>query len=232
MAKARLCKHCGARNFTKNPRCSRCGEILSSSPTPTPTPIPYGHSSPFPSKPSQATGPYTGHNSSSPLVTATRNQAKNILKEILMLLHVLPVSVKGTVEDIEEVRVATKTKGGFWRGILSFFLIIYRPSLMLVASIHSGKRSQEYRLDKLIRIKQIDGKIVQARIKFDLSGASIGLGDEVTVNGNKGRGIIIVRSAFNHTLNADLYCDKISESRLGALILIFFLTIVIISLII
>jgi hypothetical protein len=103
---------------------------------------------------------------------------------------------------------------------------------MLVASIHGGKRSQEYRMDKLIRIKQNDGRIVQARFKFDLSGASIGLGDEVTINGNKGRGIIIVRSAFNHTLGADLYCDKNSEGRLGALILIFFLAFAIIALII
>jgi hypothetical protein len=221
MAKARTCKHCGTRNFTKNPRCSLCGEILSSSPSP----IPYGHSSPFPSKSSQTPEPYAGHNSSSPLVSLTGRKAKNIFKEILISLHFLPVSVNGVVEDIEEVRVAIKTKRGFWNGILSFFLIIYRPSLMLVASIHGGKRSQEYRMDKLIRIKQNDGRIVQARFKFDLSGASIGLG-------NKGRGIIIVRSAFNHTLGADLYCDKNSEGRLGALILIFFLAFAIIALII
>jgi hypothetical protein len=108
------------------------------------------------------------------------------------------------VVDTSQIQISAKPKTGFFSGLLGILLTILRPAVMLSAWILHGRRSPEYQTVFILRIERDDGGVEQARIESDLDGATMDLGDRVSIWGKRRGGVTVVSKAFNHTIGAEV----------------------------
>lgn len=76
--------------------------------------------------------------------------------------------------------------------------------MMLSAWILRGRSPTENQPVFILRIERDDGELEQARIESDLDGATMDLGDRVSIWGKRRGGVTIVSKAFNHTIGAEV----------------------------
>jgi hypothetical protein len=74
--------------------------------------------------------------------------------------------------------------------------------LMTLAS--GGSRPKEHKNVHVLRVQKTDGTAVMARIEHDMVGATIDMGDYVSIWGDTSGGVVIVKLAFNHTVNGEV----------------------------
>ena len=216
MKKPRVCRNCTTRNFTDNPVCSRCGHRLESETSTAPAPIPY---SPKPIESHGTPIKAARYGPSPPRVTPPKGPTAPPRHKRCFLPFGSHLALRGIVEDVREVTVPVKRKKEFLRGTFAFLLMIFRPMLMLAAWILGGKKPKEYRTGHLVRVRQHNGTVAQARIEGDLLGASMDPGDEVSIWGRERGGVIMVSHAYNHTLSAEVRVSNETKYSLGLLLI-------------
>lgn len=222
--KQRICPNCGFRNFTDNPRCSRCSELLlpetgsrstppipitnpkSSTPTvyfPTPSappaPIPKPSSStPVPYAPPPPPVPTSGHS------TVPTVFPPNPLPTHLMKLS--PPTVEGEVIDTGQHQNEDKglKAGDILHYGVSTALLVTKPLYGLMSLVSGARQPKEYKSIYTFRVRTPDNDIVEARIERDIVGATISLGDYVSIWGQISGGIVIVKHAYNHTVKGEV----------------------------
>ncbi len=196
----RTCLHCGTRNFPGNSKCSGCGTVLGAAGTvappapPAPAPVSswasaFGHVSP-PVPYAPASKAPVVH----PAVPAPTPGARRWGAPI----------VEGTVVDTSQIQVSVKPRTGFFRGLLGVLLLVFRPAMVLAAWVLRGRTPAEHQTVLVLRIERDDGGLEQARIESDLDGATMDLGDRVSIWGKRRAGVVIVKYAFNHTVGAEV----------------------------
>ncbi len=200
---SKTCLHCGTRNFTKNLKCSGCGMVLGSTgPATTHTSAPTPVSSGWPvfgSMSSPATyAPAGGAPGTSWAPHASAMIPKRWGKPI----------VEGTVIDTSQIQISVKSRTGFFRGILGVLLFAFRPAMVLSAWVLRGRSPSVHQPVFILRIERNDGGLEQARIESDLDGATMDVGDLVSIWGKRRGGITIVSHAFNHTIGAEVRTKK------------------------
>lgn len=196
---SKTCLHCGTRNFLRNSKCSGCGMVLgSTSPTTTHASAPTPVSSRWPVfSPVSSPVPYAPA-AGSPVIHRASHAAAMIPKR-----WGTPI-VEGTVVDTSQIQVSVKSRTGFFRGTLGILLFVFRPAMVLSAWILRGRSSLEHQPVFILRIERDDGGLEQARIESDLDGATMDLGDRVSIWGKRRGGVTIVNQAFNHTIGAEV----------------------------
>lgn len=76
--------------------------------------------------------------------------------------------------------------------------------MVLAAWVLRGRSPTERETVLIIRIERDDGGLEQARIESDLIGATMDLGDHVSIWGEHRGGVVVVKHAFNHTIGAEV----------------------------
>ena len=196
---SRTCLHCGTRNFTGNSKCSGCGTVLGAAgsaapPSPAPAPV-SSWGSAF--SPVSTPVPYAPA-SKAPVVHPAARAAGPIPSR-----WGAPI-VEGTVIDTSQIQVSVKPRTGFFRGLLGILLFVFRPAMVLAAWVLRGRSPTEHKTVLILRIERDDGGLEQARIESDLDGATMDLGDRVSIWGKRRAGVVIVKYAFNHTVGAEV----------------------------
>lgn len=194
----RTCPNCSKKNFTNNPHCSHCGEVLPATPIPLKPPSP---KSPMPKPPPTPPSPHAGTKSrasSSPFPSAPHLPA-----------HISQwgtPSVTGDITDTRETEMDEKRN--FAGSVLRFMLIAvtfpFRPFFVLGFIFFGNKTPPKKQKVHLVRIQQASGSIMQARIERDIYGAPLTRGDAVTLWGHESNGVLIVSKGYNHTVGAEL----------------------------
>lgn len=196
---SRTCLHCGTRNFTGSSKCSGCGSVFgatASAPIPAPAPVAtapawggaFGTVSPAP-----AYAPV----GAAPAAPASPLAAKSMKRWG-------PTTLEGRVVDTSQIQISVKTRTGFFRGLLGILLFVFRPAMVLAAWVLRGRSPTENQPVFIIRIERDDGGLEQARIECDLVGATMDLGDHVSIWGARRGGVVVVKHAFNHTIGAEV----------------------------
>lgn len=196
---SKTCLRCGTRNFSGNSKCSGCGIVLgstSSTTAHTPAPAPPSRGWPVVS-PVSSPVPYAPA-AGSPATRRASHAAGKIPKG-----WGTPI-VEGTVVDTSQIQISVKSRTGFFRGILGLLLFAFRPGMVLSAWVLRGRSSPEHQPVFILRIERDDGRVEQARIESDLYGATMDLGDRVSIWGKRRGGVAVVSKAFNHTIGAEV----------------------------
>lgn len=76
--------------------------------------------------------------------------------------------------------------------------------MVLAAWVLRGRSPTENQPVFIIRIERVDGGLEQARIESDMSGATMDMGDHVSIWGERRGGVVVVKHAFNHTIGAEV----------------------------
>lgn len=113
-------------------------------------------------------------------------------------------TLEGRVVDTSQIQISVKSRTGFFRGLLGVLLFIFRPAMVLAAWVLRGRSPTENQPVFIIRIERDDGGLEQARIESDLVGATMDLGDHVSIWGKRQGGVVVVKHAFNHTIGAEV----------------------------
>lgn len=215
----RTCPHCGAKNFTPNPKCSACGKPLAAAKPPTSVPISLATKSPPPPIPiaptvkppsspvpvAAARTPFSPPAPSAGYPTAAPSTSAPPCSPLPASMAGLGTPLlEGEVVDTSQIQVTLPRKRSILRGTLAFFLLLFRPFLVLAAWIFGGHKPTEYRTIYLVRVQRTDRTIGQARIEHDMVGATMDLGDYVSIWGHSRRGIVFVQRAYNHTVDAEV----------------------------
>jgi len=228
---AKICPRCGFKNFTDNPRCSRCSELLlsagpsgparSTPPPPPPieeeetcTPITYVGTTP--SAPVPIPGPATTtspvpyspppaptvHGGTSPIPISVHPPCP--LPAHLRYLGT-PI-VEGEVIDSGQILNEDKSlkTGDVLHYGLSTVLLVTRPLYGLMSFASGARKPKEHKNVLTYRVRTPGGDLVEVRIEKDIMGASISMGDYITVWGREVGGVIIVRNAYNHTVRGEV----------------------------
>lgn len=195
----KTCLLCGTRNFPGNSKCSGCGAVLgaagsASSPSSAPTPVSSWGSAASPVSPPVPHAPVR----KTPVAYAATRAVW------VSPRRWGPPIVEGTVVDTSQIQVSVRPRTGFFRGLLGILLFVFRPAMMLSAWILRGRSPTENQPVFILRIERDDGELEQARIESDLDGATMDLGDRVSIWGKRRGGVTIVSKAFNHTIGAEV----------------------------
>jgi hypothetical protein len=220
------CQNCGFKNFSKNPLCSGCGELLikaestqptrtgsknkkSETPPPPPGPIPSpgATKSPVPYKPNpQPTSPVPYHNPpvSPSYKTTSPISPPHPLPHYMTKLG--PCIVEGEVVDIgqmQNVDDGIKTGDIIHYG-LSSILLVTKPVYGIMSLASGARRTKEHRTIFTLRIQTPSNEYVDIRIEKDMIGASINMRDYVSVWGKSYAGVIILLRGYNHTVKGEI----------------------------
>ncbi|MBA3534622.1 MAG: hypothetical protein H0T73_22110, partial [Ardenticatenales bacterium] len=143
-----------------------------------------------------------------------------------------PPNVEGEVEDTREIQVKAprNTAAEVVRYTFAIILLPFRPMMVLLAWIFGGRRPTELQTVYLVRVRCVDGTVRQLRIEHEIAGATLDIGDYVSVWGHDRSGVLIVQHAYNHTVGAEVK-PKSSGSILNQLLLVFLLCFVLYALI-
>ena len=222
--KQRVCPNCGFRNFTDYPRCSRCNELLlpesgyrSAPPIPITstkplTPTVYSSTTSSPPapipKPSSSTPvPYTPFPTSVP--TPIHSTVPTVYPPNPLPTHfkkLPPPVVEGEVVDTGQHQNENKglTAGDILHYGVSTVLLVTEPLYGLMSLVSGARRPKEYKSIYTFRVKTPNNDIVEARIERDIVGATISLGDYVSIWGQMSGGVVIVNHAYNHTVKGEV----------------------------
>lgn len=196
---SRTCLHCGIRNFPGNSKCSGCGTVLGAARTaapPPPAPAPVSSwASAF--SPVSTPAPFAPASKAPVVHPAARAAGPSTRK------WGSPI-VEGTVVDTSQIQVSVRPRTGLFKGLLGVLLFVFRPAMVLAAWLLRGRSPTENQIILVLRIERDDGGLEQARIESDLDGATMDLGDRVSIWGKRRAGVVIVKYAFNHTIGAEV----------------------------
>jgi hypothetical protein len=222
--KIRICPNCGFKNFTDNPRCSGCSELLmpaaGSRPAP-PAPIPgaktatptvftgtrAGPPVPIPKPTSSAPVPFSP--ASSPIPVPFPTTVPTVYAPNPLPAHLLkqpPPIVEGEVEDTGQHQNEDKglKAGDVLHGAITGMLLITKPLYGLMSLGSGARKPKEFKSIFTFRVRTPRNEIVEARIEKDILGASISLGDYVSIWGKISGGVVIVHHAYNHTVRGEV----------------------------
>lgn len=117
-----------------------------------------------------------------------------------------PPDLEGEVIDTREIQGKAETDfaGNTVRFIFALILLPFQPLMVLAAWILGGRRPEERQVVYVVRVQRPDGAIGQARIERDILGATLDVGDYVSIWGKKQSGVLVVNRAYNHTVGAEL----------------------------
>ena len=82
-------------------------------------------------------------------------------------------------------------------------MLPFRP-LMGLATLVLGGGSKETQEVYLIRVQDAGGGVQVARIEKNIGGATLDMGDYVSIWGFSRGGVCVVRRAFNHSVGAEV----------------------------
>ena len=196
---SRTCLHCGTRNFTGSSKCSGCSAVLGaagSAPIPVSAPVAAGPTWGSGFGTVSPAGGYAPVSAASP-APASPLAAKSTKRWGAAILE-------GRVVDTSQIQISVKPRIGFFRAFFGIILLIFRPAMVLAAWVLRGRSPTESQPVFIVRIERADGGLEQARIESDLVGATMDLGDHVSIWGERRGGVIVVKHAFNHTIGAEV----------------------------
>lgn len=219
--KARICPNCSFRNFTPNPRCSQCGELLLEASQPeskpatkstrpmapkvnTPYPLTTVESAPLapPPIPEEETTTLTPA-SSSPLTSSTSAPITPLPRQLTFLGT---PTVEGEVVDVGMIQNEDKSlkAGDVLHYGISAALLVTKPLYGLMSIASGARKPKEFRSIATFRIRTARGQLVEVRIEKDVVGATINIGDYVSAWGQVSGGVVILRNAYNHTIRGEV----------------------------
>jgi hypothetical protein len=218
--KPRICPNCKFRNFTDNLRCSRCDELLlptagyhSSSPVPMPNPTTTIVPSPIPAPPPipiPSPSPIVpGSSSSTTIPVPISPPPLTIYPPAPLpsnLLKLPPPIVEGEVEDPGQDQNEDKgLKAGDILHIgLSGVLLVANPIYGLMSIGSRLGKPKEYKRILTFRVKNPNNDVFDIRVEKEMVGASIRLGDYLSVWGRMSGGVVVLEHAYNHSVRGEV----------------------------
>lgn len=219
MHKPRTCPSCNKKNFTDNPRCSFCGELLDLPQPPAPAPpippppIPSFTPStgsaplapiPIPTSPGGTPVPYATSSPPSPM-SPSASPPLTPLPSDLVDKYGTP-DLQGEVVDTRDISVKEREfgAGGWLQGLFGCVMLPFQPIAALFALSGLANRPKETKTIITFRVRCLDGTICQARVERDLAGATVDIGDFISVWGALRNGVLIVKHAYNHTVGGEI----------------------------
>lgn len=123
--------------------------------------------------------------------------------------------------DTREIQVKAPRDwaGTTLRGVLTLALLPLRPLMVLSAWV-MGRRPKEHQTVYLVRVQRSDGTVEQARVEQDIVGATMDLGDYVSIWGRDQEGVTIVQRAYNHTVGAEVRLRREMGPVISVIILV------------
>jgi len=227
MLKPRTCPHCGRKNFTDNPLCSFCEKPLDSAqPSTTPTPPPIktpppiarttsteddAHSPPVPVPvPSYTRSPvpYTPTTPFAPVGGATAYPASPLPSDLLARYST--PDLEGEVIDTRDISVREQKTGtgDIIRILVGCLALPFQPIVALLTLFGGGSKPKEAKTIATFRVRRADGMVSQARIEHDIVGATVDVGDYVSVWGRERKGVLAVEHAYNHTVGGEVILKR------------------------
>lgn len=198
----RSCPNCSKKNFTNNPHCSHCGELLPTTPIPLKPPSPKSPM-PMPTPTPTSPRPHTGTKSRASSSPSPTPSAPHLPAHISQWGT---PSVTGIITDTRETEMDEKRD--FAGSLLRFMLITvtfpFRPFFVLGFVFFGNKTPPKKQKVHLARIQQANGSIMQVRIERDIYGAPLTRGDTVALWGNEVSGVLTVSNGYNYTVGAEL----------------------------
>jgi hypothetical protein len=122
------------------------------------------------------------------------------------LAKLSPPLLEGDVVDTSELQVEDKKvkTGDVLKIIFGIPLLFINFVAGIMTLFSGGSRPKDYKHVFTFRVQRANGTIVLARIERDMIGATINIGDHVSVWGKESSGVVIVIKAFNHTINGEV----------------------------
>jgi hypothetical protein len=117
-----------------------------------------------------------------------------------------PPIVEGEVEDTGQTQYEDKglKAGDIVHYGISTVLLVTKPLYGLMSLVSGARRPKEYKSIYTFRVRTPHNDVVEARIERDIIGASISLGDYVSIWGRMSGGVVIVQHAYNHTVKGEV----------------------------
>lgn len=191
-----ICSHCGHNNDSSRLRCSACGRVLprSGASAASSTPLPPTTASTPPAHkpiPAPARTPVP-----TPASASARGRGTPDLAGVVL-------SVSHT-----QMRKSGDWTGTTLKGLLALIALPFRPLMVLTALLFGQRSTPEFQEVTVLRVEDIAGRPVQARIEAEIRGAVVELGDEVELWGHYRNGVLIVSRGYNSSTNAEIRLHK------------------------
>ena len=117
--------------------------------------------------------------------------------------------------------------GGILRNAFALVLLPFRPAMVLASMIFGSRKPTEHQTVYVVRVQQANGRISQVRIEHEIVGATVDLGDYVSIWGKERAGVIVVTRAYSHTVGAEVRLKPNLDHIVGIIVLCVVLFVVI-----
>jgi hypothetical protein len=118
--------------------------------------------------------------------------------------------LEGEVIDTRDIHVNVRKWefGDFLRVFIGCLLLPLQPILALLTLLGGGSKPKEAQSIATFRVRRADGTVCQGRIEHDIIGATIDVGDYVSVWGSERGGVLVVEHAYNHTVGGEVILKR------------------------
>lgn len=115
-------------------------------------------------------------------------------------------NLEGRVTDTRDMNILVRKweAGDAIRMVIGCIMLPIQPLMALLTLFGFGNKPKEARSIATFRVERSDGTLCQARIEHDLMGATIDVGDYVSVWGIERGGVLVVEHAYNHTVGGEV----------------------------